>query len=175
MELSHFVANVILIIFLVAGVALTLFTLPGNVVILAAALLYGYFEGFVRFDSGFLFALGGVFLCGEAVEFAAGMLGAKRQKASWRAVAAAFFGGVAGAVAGSFVVPVLGTVAGAVAGAFALSYAAEYGNTGDREKAARVARSAAVGLLLGTLFKLAVAVGMAAAVMARLPWGKLTG
>lgn len=174
MEFGLIAGNIVLILILVAGVVLSLFSLPGNLVILLAAAGYGYFEGFARFDGGFLLTLGGVFLCGEAVEFAAGMLGAKRQKASGRAIAAAFIGGVAGAVAGSFVVPLLGTIAGAVAGAFGLSYAAEYGKTGDRDKAARVARSAAAGLLVGTLFKLAVAVGMVAAVIARLPWAKLT-
>jgi len=175
MDFSLFVATLILIFFLVAGVMLTLFSLPGNLVILLAAAGYGLLEGFVRFDGGFLLALGGACLFGEAVEFVAGMLGAQRQKASARAVDGTFFGGIAGAVIGSFVMPVLGTIAGAVAGAFGLSYAAEYGKTGDRDKAVRVARGAAVGMLVGTLFKLAVAVGMVAAVIARLPWGKLTG
>lgn len=170
MELSLIAANVVLILVLLLAVGLTLFTLPGNFVILLAAVGYGFYEGFVRFDGGFLLALGGLFVLGEAVEFVAGMLGAKRQNASGRAVAAALVGGVAGAVAGSVVLPVLGTVAGAVAGAFGLSYAAEYSKTGDREKAARVARGAAAGLLVGTLFKLAVAVGMVAAIIARLAW-----
>ncbi len=170
MEISLVVANVILIVFLLLAVGLTLFALPGNFVILLAAVGYGFYEGFVQFDRGFLLALGGLFVLGEAVEFVAGMLGAKRRNASGRAVAAALVGGVAGAVAGSVVLPVLGTVAGAVAGAFGLSYAAEYSKTGDREKAARVARGAAAGLLVGTLFKLAVAVGMAAAIIARLAW-----
>jgi uncharacterized protein YqgC (DUF456 family) len=172
MEFGLIAGNIVLILILLAGVGLTLFGLPGNLVIVLAAAGYGYWEGFARFDSGFLLALGGIFLGGEAVEFVAGMLGAKRQNASGRAVAAAFLGGVAGAVAGSIILPVLGTLAGAVAGAFALCYAAEYGKTGDRDKAARVARGAAAGLLVGTLFKLAVAIGMVTAVIARLPWGK---
>jgi uncharacterized protein YqgC (DUF456 family) len=170
MELSLVAANVILIVFLLLGMGMTLFTLPGNFLILLTAVGYGFFEGFGRFDGYFLLMLGGLFLFGEAVEFIAGMLGAKRQNASWRAIAAALVGGLAGAVFGSAVVPVLGTLAGAVAGAFALSYAAEYSKSGDSDKAARVARGAAVGLLVGTLFKLAVAVGMAAAIVMRLAW-----
>lgn len=170
MDMSIIAANIVLIVLLLAGVGMTLFALPGNLVILLAALGYAFVEGFSRFDTGFLLTLGGIFLLGEAVEFVAGMLGAKRQNASGRAVIAAFVGGVAGAVVGSVVLPVLGTVAGAVAGAFGLSYAAEYSKTGDREKAARVARSVAAGLLVGTLFKLAVAVGMATAVIYRLSW-----
>ena len=170
MELSLIAANIVLLLVLLLGVGLTLFTLPGNFVILMAAVGYGFYEGFGRFDSGFMLALGGLFVLGEAVEFVAGMLGAKRQNASWRAMGAALLGGLAGAILGSAVVPVLGTLAGAVAGAFGLSYAAEYSKTGDREKAARVARGAAAGLLVGTLFKLAVAVGMAAAIIARLAW-----
>ncbi len=171
MDFGLVAGNVVLILILVAGVLLTLLTMPGNLVIVLAAVGYGFFEGFARFDSGFLLALGGLFVLGEAAEFAAGMLGARRQKASGRAVAAAFVGGVAGALLGTAVMPLLGTVAGAVAGAFALSYATEYGKTGDREQAARVARGAAVGLVVGTLFKLAVAVGMVAAIVLRLSWG----
>jgi uncharacterized protein YqgC (DUF456 family) len=171
MEFGLIAANIVLILVLVAGVVLTLLTLPGNLVIVLAAVGYGFFEGFVRFDGMFLLALGGLFVLGEAAEFAAGMLGAKRQKASGWAVAAAFAGGVAGALLGTAVMPLLGTVAGAVAGAFALSYAAEYGKKGDRAQAARVARGAAAGLLAGTLFKLAVGVGMVATIVLRLAWG----
>lgn len=139
--------------------------MPGNLLIIAAAAGYGWFEGFIRFDAGFLLGLGALFLLGEAVEFAAGMLGAKRAKASKLSMAAAFLGGLVGALAGSVVLPLAGTVAGAAIGAFTLSYLAEYGKTGDQDKAGRVARSVAVGLLIGTLFKLVIAVGMAAAII----------
>lgn len=162
------VANIVLVIVLFAAVGLTLLGLPGNFVILAVAAGYGWFEGFVRFDAGFILSLGGLFLLGEAVEFGAGALGAKRAKASGLAVAAACLGGLAGAVLGSLVLPLLGTVAGAVVGAFGFSYLAEYGRTGDQAKAGQVARSAAVGLLIGTVIKLAVAVGMVAATLMRL-------
>lgn len=161
------IANIILVIVLFAAVGLTLLGLPGNFLMLAAAAGYGWLEGFVRFDGGFLLGLGGLFLAGEAAEFAAGALGARRAKASRLAVAAAFVGGLAGALAGSLVMPLFGTVAGAVAGAFGLSYLAELSQTGDRARAEQVAKGAAVGLVVGTAFKLAVAVGMAAAVLWR--------
>lgn len=170
MELTLFAANLFVIFLLLAGVGMTLFGLPGNLIILITAVGYGFFENFVTFETRFLLGLGGIFLLGEAVEFLAGALGAKKAKASGRAIVAAFFGGLAGAVFGSVIMPVAGTLAGAVAGAFGLSYLAELSKTGDKEKSARVARNVAVGLLVGTLFKLAVAVGMAAAVVLRLPW-----
>jgi Uncharacterized protein conserved in bacteria len=170
MGLTLIAANLVIIVALIAGVGLTLLALPGNFVILLAALSYGFFEGFVRFNAAFLLALGGAFLVGEAGELVAGMLGARRRNASRPAITAALVGGIAGALLGSVVMPVLGTLAGAAGGAFALSYAAEYGKTGNREQAARVARSVAAGLVVGTLFKLAVAVSMAVAIAARLPW-----
>ena len=170
MDFSLIAANIIVILILFAGLGMTLFGLPGNIVIVLTAVAYGLFEDFAIFETPFLLGLGGIFLLGEAVEFVAGALGAKKAKASGRAMLAAFFGGLAGAVFGSVIMPVAGTLAGAVAGAFGLSYLAELSKTGDKEKSARVARSVAVGLLVGTLFKLAVAVGMAAAVVLRLPW-----
>lgn len=170
MDFSLLAANIAVILALLLAVGMTLCGLPGNFLILLVAVGYGFFEGFAVFETRFLLGLGGVFVLGEAVEFIAGMLGAKKASASARAVVAAFFGGLAGAVLGSVVMPLFGTIAGAVAGAFALSYLAELSKTGDKGQAARVARSAAVGLLVGTLFKLAVAVGMAASVILRLPW-----
>lgn len=170
MDVALIAVNLILTAVLMAAVALTLFGLPGNFLILLVAAGYAAYEGFARFDQGFLLVLGGLFLLGEGVEFAAAALGAKRRRASRRAVAAACLGGFVGALAGSAVLPVFGTIAGAAAGAFALSYLAEYGKTGDRGQAARVARSAAAGLVAGTLFKIVVAVAMVVAVVSRLPW-----
>jgi uncharacterized protein YqgC (DUF456 family) len=168
MDVSLVAANIILVLTLFVGAVLTLFGLPGNFVILVAAAGYGWFEGFVHFNMAFLLFLGGLFLLGEAVEFGAGALGAKRARASGLAMVAACLGGVAGAVTGTLVLPLFGTVIGTVAGAFAASYLAEYGKTGSAAKAGQVARSAAVGLLIGTLFKLAVAVGMVSATLIRL-------
>lgn len=72
---------------------------------------------------------------------------------------------------GTAVFPLLGTLVGAVLVSFGFSYWAEYSKTGDAEQSSRVARSVAKGLVVGTLFKLAVAVGMAAGIVLRLPWG----
>ena len=169
-EAALILANIAVIAAVLIGLGLTLVGLPGNLLIFLSAAGYGFWDGFVHVDGRFLLLLFGALLLGEAVEFVAGALGAKRKKASLRAMAASTVGGIAGAVMGTAFVPVIGSIAGAVLGAFGASYVAEYSKTGDREQAERVARSVAAGLLLGTLFKLAVGVGMAISVIWRLTW-----
>lgn len=171
MEVALVLANIVVIAAMLIGLGITMVGLPGNLLILLTALGYGFFEGFVHLDSRFLILLFGAVLLGEAVEFIAGALGAKREKASLRAMVASTFGGIAGAVMGTAIIPVIGSIAGAVLGAFGASYLAEYTKTGDSEQAGRVACGVAIGLLLGTLFKLAVGLGMAISVIWRLPWG----
>jgi hypothetical protein len=153
------------------GVGLTLVGLPGNIVIFLTALGYGFYDGFVHFDQRFFIILLGALLLGEAVEFLAGAMGAKKAKASRRAIFSAFIGAVAGGIMGTAVFPLLGTLVGAVLVSFGFSYWAEYSKTGDAAQSSRVARSVAKGLVVGTLFKLAVAVGMATGIVLRLPWG----
>jgi len=164
------IVNIILILMLFVGIMCTLVGLPGNWLIMIAAVGYGFFDNFVHLDVRFLLVLLAVFLAGEVIEFIAGMLGAKRGRASNWATLAACLGAVAGGIAGTGVFPVVGSLIGALAGGFGASYLVEYLVTGQSQQARRVARKVVLGQLAGMLAKLAVATGMAVGIISRLPW-----
>jgi uncharacterized protein YqgC (DUF456 family) len=162
--------NLLVIIVAIVGIGMTAIGLPGNWLLLFTALGYGYLENFVHMNTTVLLILLGALLLGELVEFVAGALGAKKEKASRGAIVSAFIGGIAGGIIGTGVMPGLGSIAGAVAGSFAAGYFAEYAATGNREKAGRVAKSIVIGQALGLIFKFAVAIGMVAFIISKLTW-----
>lgn len=162
--------NLIIIIISVVSIGLTAIGLPGNWLMVITALGYGYLEGFVHMNSTVLLLLLGAVVAGELAEFVAGSLGAKKENASRSAIIAAFIGGIAGGILGTGIMPGLGSIAGAVCGSFAAGYVAEYLATGNKEKAAKVAKSIVIGQAFGLIFKLAVAIGMLALIISQLTW-----
>jgi uncharacterized protein YqgC (DUF456 family) len=169
-EINIFVVNILLIIVLLCSVSLTMIGLPGNFLIFLTALGYGYWEGFKHFSASFILVLLAALVVGETVEFVAGALGARRQKASGWTMTAAVLGAIMGAVIGTFIVPFIGSFLGAMGGAFAASYGAEYLITRDADQAKRVAQSVMVGQIVGMIVKFALGIGMVAAIIANLPW-----
>lgn len=157
----------------IAGFLGTVFSLPGNWLIV---LLCGLFTLFVHTASGggmTWFACGSVIvlaIVGEILEFAVGAAGAARQGASRRAMLLATVGAMAGSLlgsaGGSAVVPLLGTVVGAIAGgaagAFAGALAGEYWRGSDHQQGFAVGTAAFYGRLLGTVAKILVAASMVA-------------
>jgi hypothetical protein len=146
----------------VAGVVLTLLTLPGPwLIVLAGAALKVWRPDEIGWWSlGLLVALG---LFAEGVEFGASALGAAKGGATRRGAFGAIVGSFVGAVAGSFVLffPV-GTIAGGVVGAAAGTVIMERGSAGKSwTDAAKSGGGAAVGRLVATIAKTAVAGAMA--------------
>jgi uncharacterized protein YqgC (DUF456 family) len=143
----------------------TLFTLPGNWLVVALAAGFAWlFEP--EAGRGISWTVVGVALAlaavGEVIEFAAGAAGAAKQGASRRAVLLALVGAMLGSIAGIFVgtpVPVIGSfimaLLGGAGGAFAGAYLGEMwkGRTEDERIAA--GQGAFVGKIWGTLGKLA--------------------
>ncbi|BBB92344.1 MAG TPA: DUF456 domain-containing protein [Methylomusa anaerophila] len=170
MEYNLVIINLLTIGVLLMGLILTAIGLPGNVVIFVTALTYGYFEGFSHITYSVLLLILAAFLAGEAIEFVAGSLGAKKGNASRRAVWAAFLGGIAGGIIGTGMAPGIGSLLGAVAGAFASGFAAELSKTGDITKAGQVAKSIVIGQVLGIIAKLAIAFGMVILLISKLVW-----
>ena len=163
-------SNLLVIVVTIVGIGLTAIGLPGNWLIFFTALGYGYLENFSHISSTVLLILFGALLSGELAEFVAGSLGATKENASRTAILAAFIGGIAGGIIGTGFMPGLGSIAGALGGSFAAGYVAEYVATGNREKAARVAKSIVIGQALGLIFKLAIAIGMVAFIISQLTW-----
>lgn len=162
----------LLVAFGVAAWTTTLVTLPGNWLIVAAALVFAWL---FPEDAGrgvtwaTVLVLAGVALAGEVIEFGAGAAGAAKQGASRRAVVLSLVGAALGSVAGLTVgvpIPILGSfvmaVVGGAAGAFAGAYLGETWK--GRAEAERIAagRGAFAGRLWGTAGKLTAGVVMLA-------------
>lgn len=148
------------------GLSATVFTLPGNWIILGASLLFALFfpaedgRGLLWMTVATLAALAVV---GEVLEFAAGALGAAGEGASRRAMVLAVVGAIVGSILGAVIglpIPVLGplvaTLVGGGVGAFAGAYLGESWKGKASGERLAVSRAALVGRLLGTLGKLLV-------------------
>lgn len=168
---SGLAINVITSIVFLVGIGLTLINLPGNIVILLLALGYAVYDGFVHITFQTLFIVFTMFIAGELAEFIAGALGAKKEKASARAMLAAVVGAIIGGIIGTGLLPVIGSVLGAMAGAYGASYVAEYTKAGDAEQARRVGISVMKGQAVGMIFKIVMAVGMTVLIVSKIPWG----
>jgi len=153
--------------------ASTLFTLPGNWAVLALAAAWAFLMPRDQYGWGYgwgtvvvLAALAGI---GEAVEFAAGAAGAKKEGGSRRGMLLSIVGAMVGSMAGAAIgvpVPVIGLLIGAVgggaAGAFAGAYLGETWKGRTRTDAVQIGKGALIGRLLGTGGKLACGAVMVA-------------
>jgi uncharacterized protein YqgC (DUF456 family) len=162
--------NIAFVVSVLGGVFMTIMGLPGNILILLTGLLYGYYDHFENVDYAILVITFGIFIIGEIVEFISGLIGAKKEKASKRAMIATSIGTVVGGLWGTAIVPVIGLILGALVGAFAVAALAEYSKTQDIEQAKRVAKSVVKGQIIGILIKAISAVSMAIILIYQLKW-----
>jgi uncharacterized protein YqgC (DUF456 family) len=168
----YYLAVALLLVTSTAGWLLTLLTLPGNWIVVAAAAVFAWLipeqagQGISWTTVGVLLALAVV---GEVIEFVAGAAGAARQGASRRSVVlslvGAFVGGLAGLAVGT-PIPVLGSlvmaVLGGAVGAYAGAYLGEWsiGRAGSQRMAA--GQGAFAGRIWGTVGKLTAGAAMLA-------------
>jgi uncharacterized protein YqgC (DUF456 family) len=132
-----------------AGILLP--TLPGTVFVFAGLALAAWSDGFVRVGVPTVALLGVLAAVSYVLEFAAGLLGAKRFGASRQAVLGAALGTVVGIFFGLPGI-LLGPFAGAVLG--------EYGHRRDLGQAGRVGLGTWVGFALGLAAKIAITFAM---------------
>jgi len=172
-----------LVVFAVFGVAclfLVALGLPGTWVLLATAVGIELLDAVVLGDAprvtfGWqVLAIGGVLgLVGEAVEFVAGVAGARLGGSTRRGMWGALIGGLLGAIVFTPLVPapLLGSLVGALVGTFLGAWIGEA--TGpvvrSRRDNLRAGLAAVAGRLAGTLGKLAAGVAMWA-LLARALW-----
>ena len=152
-----------LLIALVAGWGLTLFNLPGNWLMVTAAVLYAAVgPADSRLAIGWPVVIAVLLLAalGELVEFLAGAALATQAGGSKRSAALALLGSLGGGVLGAVVgvpIPIVGSLVGALlfAGAGALGGAmlGEYWKGRPLEHGWNVGKAAFWGRLLGTLGK----------------------
>ncbi len=125
--------------------------LPGVPFVFAGMALAAYVDDFQKVGWVTLLVLGILTIFAVLVDFIAASLGAKRVGASRAAIAGAAIGTLVGIFMGPFGL-IFGSFAGAVIG--------ELMATRNAPHAARVGFAAWVGLILGTLFKLALTFAM---------------
>lgn len=170
MEYTVVLVNLLFSVMMLGGVAMTMVGLPGNVIIVVTGLAYGYYDHFEHIDYAILAIVIGIFIIGEIVEFGAGLVGAKQGKASKRSMVAAIIGTVVGGIWGTAILPLFGSILGALLGAFVITALAEYTKVKNAEQAKHVAISLLKGQIIGMVFKIAAAVGMAIILIERLQW-----
>lgn len=126
---------------------------PGVPLVFAGLWLAAWIDGYLRVSGWTVAILGALTLLAMLVDLLASVLGAKRVGASRQAIAGATVGALVGLFFG---IPglVLGPFAGAVIG--------ELVAHGRADQAARVGVATWIGLLLGTLTKLALSIAMLA-------------
>jgi len=152
----------ILVLFLLAGLGLTVVTLPGNWLALVATLAYAWLTDWKHVGWVWLVVLLALATAGEIVELlAAGRAVKKVGGSRWGSVGA-LLGAVLGGLFLTFLVPipVLGTLVGILAGTF---LGAALGESVTRKGGADVmviAANATKGRLYGTLLKLVIGIVM---------------
>lgn len=137
-----------------AGIAGTVLpALPGVPLVFAGLWLAAWIDGYMQVSGLTVAILGVLTVLAMAVDLLASVLGAKRVGASRQAIAGAAIGAVVGLVVG-FGLPglIIGPFVGAVIG--------ELMARGTMEQAARVGLGTWLGLLFGTIAKLALSLAM---------------
>lgn len=135
----------------VAGAVLP--ALPGTPLVFAGLLLAAWIDDFQKVGAITLVVLGVLALASYVIDFAAGLLGARRVGASGLALAGAAIGAVFGLFLG---------LAGIVLGPFLGALAGELIARRDAARAGRVAFGTWIGILIGTVLKLALIFAMIA-------------
>lgn len=144
---------ILVIAAMVIGAAGTVLpVLPGIPLIFAAAVFYGWYEGFAVITPTYLVILGILTVFSLVFTYLSATMGAKYfgsgKAGSW--------GAVIGLLLGLFVFPPLGILIGPFLGAFF----GEYISKNDSKQALRAALGALIGLFSGIVFNLLIALGM---------------
>lgn len=146
-----FVYVLVAVLFIAGLVGSVLPALPGVVLILAGALVHAVATGFEPIGPGRLAILAVLMAVAYALDYTAGALGVKRFGGSGWAIA----GAVVGALVGLFF-----GIPGLLLGPLLGSLGAEYLYTRQLDASARAAVGTVVGLLLGAVAKVGLALAM---------------
>ena len=166
---SHLSIAVVVLILNMTWLVSLCFNVPGTWLIVLTMAVAAWVQRWPRFDLGdgavgwvTLIALVILAVIGEVLEFVTGAMRAKKAGASSKGLWAAIGGGVVGAILGTVLIPIplIGTLIGASAGACVAAGCIELYNGKTLGAATRIGWSAAVGRLLGTIYKLIVGVIM---------------
>ncbi|MDL2281102.1 DUF456 domain-containing protein [Selenomonadales bacterium OttesenSCG-928-I06] len=162
MDISWYplIINIIFFLSLFLGIFLTTVGLSGNLLILISSLIYAFYTDFTILNYNSVIIIIALYVIGEILEFTAGMIGAKKEKASTITILATFIGGILGGIIGSFIFIILGSIIGVLVGSYVFGLISEFIQTNDLGKSLRVARGIIVGQFFGTIFKIIIAISI---------------
>lgn len=152
---------VILVLLNGLWLATVLFGLPGNWLMVFMTSLFAWWRWEEGIFSGWTLAAAAILaLIGEVIEFVAGMVGARKAGASWRASIVGLFGALIGAVIGTAAIPVpiVGTIIGTCLGAGISVWVVEVSRGEHPDLSMERAVGAGVGKFLGILGKFVVGI-----------------
>lgn len=144
---------IVFLIFAFAGLVTIVFGLPGNFIILADCLLYGWYGGFELLTFKAIVVLIVLAVVAEVLEFLLGVVWAKKWKSSNKAVVASIAGGIVGAIVLAPILFGAGAVLGGLLGAFLGAFTVEYAGGLGAKQAARSGWGAFVGKVGGMMAK----------------------
>jgi uncharacterized protein YqgC (DUF456 family) len=152
--------QVVLCLFLLAGVVMIPFTLPGTWLIVLASFLYSFVRDYDTADWKVVLILVILAALGEAIEFATGTLGPKKENVPTGAIVCSIVGGVIGVIVG---VPVflVGAVLGLLIGTFLGALIYTLIKDGQVRVALRHAWAVLTSRVISIFAKTSIAVGMA--------------
>lgn len=159
---------VVFILVLAAGLFSIPFGLPGTLIILAAAIVYGWATHWAAINLWVIIVLAVMAIVAETVDNLLALFGARKYGSSKWGMLGALIGGIAGAMLGSPLFPVIGSIIGAFVGVFAGALAAEWLVYRKLPVALRAGYGAFIGRTLGIAFKLFLALAMIALIVYRL-------
>jgi hypothetical protein len=151
------VAVVLMVIGLMGAV---LPALPGAILIFVGALIWAWADGFARVGWPVLLLLGLLALVSMGTDWVLTTIAMRKAGATWKTVAAAIIGGLAGGSLGSAALPIIGTLFGAAAGAAGGVIALEYYQRRDWPPALKTARNYCLGSALSAVINTIICLAM---------------
>ncbi|MCH7808016.1 MAG: DUF456 domain-containing protein [Planctomycetes bacterium] len=172
MDVGANVAVIALVLWCLVGVAMTALRLPGTWLIIAGALLYGWWADWVGVSTWILALLVISAIVAEFLELLASVFTARKAGASTQAAWGGFLGAILGMFFLSFLVPVpfLGAMVGALVGCFGGAMIAELSVRRRVGQGTKVGLFSALGFVIGMVTKMAIAMGMAGALVTSVIW-----
>jgi len=151
---------IIAVLMIVVGIAGTVLpALPGVVLVFGGIVLAAWIDGFTVISGWTVGVLAVLAVIGFAVDYVAQMVSAQRAGATWQGIAGAAVGTVAGVFTGLWgllFMPLVGAAVG------------EFASHRDALRAGKVGLATWVGLLVGTVLKLAIVFTMTGVFVAAL-------
>jgi uncharacterized protein YqgC (DUF456 family) len=158
---------VVLDVVLLASLVAVPIGLPGNFVIVGAALVVALLTRFAAVGWWTVGIFLGAAVLGEVLEGALGPAVATRYGATRWGMIGAVAGGIVGAIAGTAVAPVVGTVLGSLLGTAVGAPLLEWVRGASRSDGMRAGYGAFLGRSIAALIKLFIGMGMAAYLAAK--------